>query len=159
MMSGALTATAFATLTAAMPAGAATYGTEQSGAGELFGVGTHSAIVGVSKHAPASQIAFTRSVRGRTVQFKFGRNECVTDTPGGLSLQTCHGNAAQKFTEVGSGSSVALQNQATREYVQSNGLNRRVTTARVHPDRSGHLHFSAGQLWKWTNVSSKPHRP
>ena len=45
-VTGALTAGAFVTLAGAIPAGAATYGTEQSGAGHVFGVGAHSAIVG-----------------------------------------------------------------------------------------------------------------
>ena len=157
MMSGVLTAGVVATLTAALPAGAATYGTEQSGGGNVFGVGAHSAIIGVSKHAP--NVSFTRSVRGHTVEFSYGHNQCVTDTPGGLSLQTCHGSAAQKFTEVGTGGTVALENQATHEFVQDNGLSHRVTTVRVRPDRFGHLRFGGGQEWKWITVSNNQRHP
>jgi hypothetical protein len=151
VVSGALTVGAFATLAGALPAGAATYGTEQSGAGNVFGVGSHSAIVGASTNA--QNIAFTRSVQGHTVEFKFGRNGCVTDNPGGLSLQNCDGHADQKFTEVGSGPSVALQNQASHNYVQDNGRNHQVTTVRVRPDRRGHLNFSRSQLWKWVDIN------
>jgi hypothetical protein len=154
VVSGALTVGAFATLAGALPAGAATYGTEQSGAGNVFGVGTHSEIVGAGTNA--QNIAFTRSVQGHTVEFKFGRNGCVTDDPGGLSRQNCDGHADQKFTEVGSGSSVALQNQASHNYVQDNGRNHRVTTVPVRPDRRGHLNFSRAQQWKW--VDSNPGR-
>jgi hypothetical protein len=151
VVSGALTAGAFATLAGALPAGAATYGTEQSGAGNVFGVGPHSEIVGAGTNA--QNIAFTRSVQGHTVEFKFGRNGCVTDNPGGLSLQNCDGHTDQKFTEVGSGPSVALQNQASHNYVQDNGRNRQVTTARVRPDRRGQLNFSRAQQWKWVDIN------
>ena len=51
VVSGALTVGAFATLAGALPAGAATYGTEQSGAGNVFGVGPHSEIVGANTNA------------------------------------------------------------------------------------------------------------
>jgi hypothetical protein len=151
VVSGALTVGTFATLAGALPAGAATYGTEQSEAGNVFGVGPHSEIVGAN--TSAQNIAFTRSVQGHTVEFKFGRNQCVADTPGGLSLQNCNGSAGQKFDEVGPGSSVALQNEGSHEYVQDNGRNRQVTTVRVRPDRRGHLNFSRAQLWKWVDIN------
>jgi hypothetical protein len=149
-VTGALTAGAFVTLAGAIPAGAATYGTEQSGAGNVFGVGSHSAIVGSSTHGP--NIAFTRSVQGRTVEFKTGRNGCVTDARG-LVVENCNGGAAQKFTEVGRGSSVALQNQASHEYVQDNGQGRAITTVRVRPGRHGQVDFTTAQLWKWIDVN------
>lgn len=152
-VTGALTAGAFVTLAGALPAGAATYGTEQSGAGSVFGVGAHSAIVGSSTHG--HNIAFTRSVQGHTVEFKTGRNGCVTGTAGGgLYVENCNGGAAQKFTEVGHGPSVALQNQASHNYVQDNGPGRPITTVRVRPDRRDHLNFTKAQLWKWIDVNS-----
>jgi hypothetical protein len=151
-VTGALTAGAFVTLAGALPAGAATYGTEQSGAGSVFGVSAHSAIVGSSTHG--QNIAFTRSVQGRTVEFKTGRNGCVTGISGGsLSVENCNGGAAQKFTEVGWGSSVALQNQASHDYVQDNGAGRPVTTVRVRPNRRGQVNFTKAQLWKWIEVN------
>jgi hypothetical protein len=151
-VTGALTAGAFVTLAGALPAGAATYGTEQSGAGSVFGVGPHSAIVGSSPHGP--DIAFTRSVQGRTVEFKSGRNGCVTGTSGGrLYVENCNGGAAQKFTEVSWGPSTALENQASHDYVQDNGPGRPVTTVRVRPGRHGQLSFTRAQLWKWIDVN------
>ncbi|HEY2281195.1 MAG TPA: hypothetical protein VGI00_22785 [Streptosporangiaceae bacterium] len=116
----------------------------------MFGVGAHSEIVGAGTNA--QNIAFTRSVQGHTVEFKFGRNQCVADTRGGLSLQNCNGGAGQKFDEVGRGSSVALQNEGSHEYVRDNGHNRQVTTVRVRPDRRGQLNFSRAQRWKWVDV-------
>jgi hypothetical protein len=152
-VTGALTAGAFVTLAGAIPAGAATYGTEQSGAGHVFGVGAHSAIVGSGTHGP--DIAFTRSVQGHTVEFRTGRNGCVTGTSGGgLYVENCNGGAAQKFTEVGSGPSTALENQASHEYVQDNGSGRQVTTVRVRPGRRGQLSFTRAQLWKWIDVNA-----
>jgi hypothetical protein len=151
-VTGALTAGAFVTLAGTLPAGAATYGTEQSGAGSVFGVGPHSAIVGSSPHGP--DIAFTRSVQGRTVEFKSGRNGCVTGTSGGrLYVENCNGGAAQKFTEVSWGPSTALENQASHDYVQDNGPGRPVTTVRVRPGRHGQLSFTRAQLWKWIDVN------
>ena len=150
-VTGALTAGAFITLAGALPAGAATYGTEQSGAGNVFGVGSHSAIVGSSPHG--ANIAFTRSVHGRTVVFQTGRNGCVTDTHGGLVVENCNGGAAQRFTEVGWGPAVALQNQASRDYVQDNGRGRAVTAVRVRPGRHGQVNFTQAQLWKWIDVN------
>src|ERR1700761_490330 len=137
-VTGALTAGAFVTLAGAIPAGAATYGTEQSGAGNVFGIGAHSAIVGSSTHG--QNIAFTRSVQGRTVEFKSGRNGCVTGTSGGrLYVETCNGGAAQKFTEASWGPSTALENQATHNYVQDNGPGPPITTGRGRP----------GWRWGW----------
>jgi hypothetical protein len=150
-VTGALTAGAFITLAGALPAGAATYGTEQSGAGNVFGVGAHSAIVGSSPHG--ANIAFTRSVHGRTVVFQTGRNGCVTDAGGHLVVENCNGGAAQKFTEAGRGSSVALQNQASRDYVQDNGQGRAITTVRVRPGRHGQVSFTRAQQWKWIDVN------
>lgn len=154
-VSGALTAGAFATVAAALPAGAATFGTEQSGAGHVFGTGNNSAVVGASHTGPDT--LFTRSGHGNTVTFRFGNtSKCVTDASGGLSLQFCNGGAAQKFDEVGPGSSVALKNEASHQYVQDNGRNHRLTTVTVHPDHFGHLHFTPSQTWRWINVSTKP---
>ena len=151
-VTGALTAGAFVTLAGAIPAGAATYGTEQSGAGNVFGIGAHSAIVGSSTHG--QNIAFTRSVQGRTVEFKSGRNGCVTGTSGGrLYVETCNGGAAQKFTEASWGPSTALENQASHNYVQDNGPGRQITTVRVRPGRRGQLNFTRAQLWKWIDVN------
>ena len=75
-------------------------------------------------------------MQGRTVEFRTGRNGCVTGTSGGgLYMENCNGGAAQKFTEVGPGPSTALENQASHEYVQDNGSGRPVTTVRVRPGR------------------------
>ena len=155
-VSGALTAGAFATLAAAIPAGAATYGTEQSEGGVVFAVGNNSAIVGAGHTGPNAE--FSHSVNGHTVTFSASNNRCVTDGSGGLSLQHCNNSRSQKFDEVGFGQYVALQNEGTHQYVTEHGPDRPVTTDNVRRDRRGHLNFSRSQEWRWTtfNVGGYP---
>lgn len=155
-VSGALTAGAFATLAAAIPAGAATYGTEQSEGGVVFAVGNNSAIVGAGHTGPNTE--FSHSVNGHTVTFGASNNRCVTDGFGGLSLQHCNNSRSQKFDEVGFGQYVALQNEGSHQYVTEHGPNRPVTTDNVRRDRRGHPNFSRSQEWKWTtfNVGGYP---
>src|ERR1700754_4544295 len=64
-VSGALTAGAFATLAAAVPASAATYGTEQSEGGVVFAVGANSAIVGAGNTGRNTE--FTQTQQGNRV--------------------------------------------------------------------------------------------
>jgi hypothetical protein len=152
-VSGALTAGAFATLAAAIPAGAAVThsGTEQSEAGVVFAVGSNLSIVGAGHIGQNTE--FSRSQRGHTVTFSAGNNRCVTDGSGGLSLQHCDNSRSQKFDEVGYGPYVALWNEGSHQYVTEHGTNRRVTTDNVRRDRRGHLDFSRAQEWKWTTFN------
>jgi hypothetical protein len=152
-VSGALTAGAFATLAGAIPAGAATYGTEQSGAGVVFAVGNNSAIVGVGHTGQNTE--FSRSVHGNTVTFSASNNRCVTDGFGGLRLQRCNNGRAQKFDEVGFGQYVALRNEGSHQFVTEHGPGRQVTTDSVRSyGRNRRLHFSHSQEWKWTTFNT-----
>jgi hypothetical protein len=155
-VSGALTAGAFATLAGAIPAGAATYGTEQSEGGVVFAVGNNSAIVGAGHTGPNTE--FARTQQGNRITFRASNNRCVTDGFGGLSLQHCNNSQSQKFGEVGFGQYVALQNEGSHQYVTEHGPGRPVTTDNVRRDRRGHLNFSRSQEWKWTtfNIGGRP---
>jgi hypothetical protein len=151
-VSGALTAGAFATLAGAIPAGAATYGTEQSLNGVVFAVGNNAALVGAGH--PGQNTEFSHSEHRGTVTFSTGNNRCITDGRGGLSLQHCNNNdRSQKFDEVGNGQYVALWNEGSHQYVTEHGNNRPVTTENVRRDRRGHLNFSRSQEWKWTTFN------
>ena len=89
-VSGALTAGAFATLAAAVPASAATYGTEQSEGGVVFSVGNNGAIVGANQTGRNTE--FSRSSqRGGGVTFS-SSGRCVTDGRGGLRPADPHGH-------------------------------------------------------------------
>jgi hypothetical protein len=154
VVSGALTAGAFATLAAAMPAGAATFGTEQSEAGQVFAV-AGSTIVGAGHTGQNTE--FSQSVRGNTVVFRTGNNRCVADTFGGLGLQNCNSNSRwQRFDEVGGfGPFTALQNEGSHQYVQDNGPGRQVTTVSVRSwGRNHRQNFSRDQLWRWTEFNN-----
>ena len=151
-VSGALTAGAFATLAGAIPAGAATFGTEQSEAGVVFAVGNNSAIVGANHTGLNTE--FSQSVHGNTVVFSAGNNRCVTDGFGGLSLQHCNNSRSQKFDEVGFGQFVALQNEDSHQYVTEHGQGRQVTTESVRSyGRNRRLNFSRSQEWRWTTFN------
>jgi hypothetical protein len=150
-VSGALTAGAFATLAGASPAGAATFGTEQSENGVVFSIASNSAIVGASH--PGQNTEFARTQQGNRVTFRTGNNQCVTDGFGGLSLQHCNNSHAQTFDLVGFGQYVALQNEASHQYVTEHGTFRQITTENVRRDRRGQLDFSRAQQWKWTTFN------
>ena len=150
-VSGALTAGAFATLAAAVPASAATYGTEQSEGGVVFSVGNNEAIVGANHTGRSTE--FTQTQQGNRVIFRTSNNQCVTDSFGGLSLQHCNNSPWQRFDEVGFGPFAALQNDGSHQYVTEHGTNRQVTTENVRRDRRGRPDFTRAQEWKWTTFT------
>src|ERR1700761_5474736 len=154
-VSGALTAGAFATLATAIPAGAATSGTEQSETGVVFAVANNGAIVGANQTGRNTECSRS-SRRGGGVTFS-SSGRCVTDGRGGLSLQRCDSNNRwQKFDEVGGSSPYsALLNEGSHQYVTEHGAGQPVVTVSVHS--YGHfrrLNLNHSQLWKWTTFST-----